>query len=46
MLPQLVEMFSTSLDGISPRDMQVFWKVAHQIEKNLIRMSQDDTTLD
>ncbi|AUT63165.1 MarR family winged helix-turn-helix transcriptional regulator [Paraburkholderia terrae] len=46
MLPQLSEMFSASLDGISPRDMQVFWKVAHQIEKNLIRMSQDDTTLD
>ena len=46
MLPQLVDMFSASLDGISPRDMQVFWKVAHQIEKNLIQMSKDDATLD
>jgi MarR family transcriptional regulator for hemolysin len=26
--------------------MQVFWKVAHQIEKNLVQMSKDDTTLD
>jgi MarR family transcriptional regulator for hemolysin len=46
MLPQLVDMFSASLDGVSPRDMQVFWKVAHQIEKNLVQMSKDDTTLD
>ncbi|SAK62032.1 MarR family transcriptional regulator [Caballeronia ptereochthonis] len=46
MLPQLVDMMSASLDGISDRDMQVFWRVAHQIEKNLIRMSKDDTTLD
>ncbi|CAL8476999.1 MarR family winged helix-turn-helix transcriptional regulator [Caballeronia sp. S22] len=46
MLPQLVDMMSTSLDGVSDRDMQVFWRVAHQIEKNLIQMSQDDTTLD
>jgi len=46
MLPQLVDMFSASLDGVSPQDMQVFWKVAHQIEKNLLQMSKDDTTLD
>lgn len=46
MLPQLVEMFSASLDGISPQDMAVFWRVAHQIEKNLLRMSQDEATLD
>jgi DNA-binding MarR family transcriptional regulator len=46
MLPQLVDMFSASLDGISARDMQVFWKVAHQIESNLIQMSRDEATLD
>ena len=46
MLPELVDMFSASLDGISPRDMQVFWKVAHQIENNLIRMSKDEAALD
>ena len=33
---------SASLDGITPRDMRVFWKVTHQIEKNLIQKSQDD----
>ncbi|SAL26819.1 transcriptional regulatory protein [Caballeronia choica] len=46
MLPELVDMFSASLDGISPRDMRVFWKVAHQIENNLIRMSKDEAALD
>ena len=46
MLPELVDMFSASLDGISPRDMRVFWKVAHQIEKNLMQMSKDDGALD
>jgi DNA-binding MarR family transcriptional regulator len=46
MLPELVEMFSASLDGVSPRDMRVFWKVAHQIENNLIQMSKDDAPLD
>ncbi len=46
MFPELVDMFSASLDGISPRDMQVFWQVAHQIESNLIRMSKDEAALD
>jgi MarR family transcriptional regulator for hemolysin len=46
MLPELVNMFSASLDGISPRDMRVFWKVAHQIENNLVQMSKDEAALD
>ncbi|MFD1554641.1 MarR family winged helix-turn-helix transcriptional regulator [Paraburkholderia silviterrae] len=46
MLPAIADLHSTSLDGIAPRDMQVFWKVAHQIEKNLIEMSRDDVALD
>ncbi|TKC86742.1 MarR family transcriptional regulator [Trinickia terrae] len=46
MLPEITNMISTSLDGITQRDMRVFWKVMHQIEKNLGQMSQDDTVVD
>ncbi|KXU82400.1 transcriptional regulator [Paraburkholderia monticola] len=45
-LPEMVDMFALSLAGISPKDMRVFWKVTHQIEKNLIQMSQGDAALD
>ena len=31
-MPEIADLHSTSLDGISARDMRVFWKVAHQIE--------------
>src|ERR1700757_2482685 len=31
LLPDLTDMISASLDGISQRDMRVFWKVMHQI---------------
>ncbi|AIO30307.1 MarR family winged helix-turn-helix transcriptional regulator [Burkholderia pseudomultivorans] len=46
MLPEMVDMFVLSLEGVSPKEMRVFWKVAHQIEKNLIQMAQGDTALD
>jgi MarR family transcriptional regulator for hemolysin len=46
LLPELTEMISASLDGITQRDMRVFWKVMHQLEKNLTQMSQDDTVVD
>ena len=46
LLPELTEMISGSLEGINQRDMRVFWKVMHQIEKNLNQMSQDDTVVD
>ena len=46
LLPEVTEMISASLDGITPRDMRVFWKVMHQVEKNLIRMAQDETVVD
>src|SRR6266702_5924206 len=35
-LPEFTDIHSASLDGISSRDMRVFWKIAHQIEQNLI----------
>lgn len=46
MLPDMVDMFVLSLEGISPKEMRVFWKVTHQIEKNLIQMAQGDAALD
>ncbi|WP_168788665.1 MarR family winged helix-turn-helix transcriptional regulator [Paraburkholderia aromaticivorans] len=46
LLPELTEMISGSLDGITPRDMRVFWKVVHQIEANLIQKAQDDSVVD
>jgi len=46
MLPEIVTMISASLDGITQKDMRVFWKVMHQIESNLGRMSQGDSVVD
>jgi MarR family transcriptional regulator for hemolysin len=46
LLPDLTDMISESLDGISQKDMRVFWKVMHQIESNLIQMAQGDTIVD
>ncbi|WP_269501290.1 MarR family winged helix-turn-helix transcriptional regulator [Burkholderia sp. IMCC1007] len=45
MLPPLIDMISASLDGISQKDMRVFWKVMHQIETNLVQASEDDDTI-
>src|SRR6266702_1206555 len=45
MLPELTEMISASLEGISAKDLRVFWKVMHQIEDNLTQMSQGDSVI-
>jgi DNA-binding MarR family transcriptional regulator len=46
LLPELTDLISASLDGISQRDMRTFWKVMHQIEANLTQTSQSDTVVD
>jgi len=46
MLPELTDLMSASLDGISQSNMRVFWKVMHQIETNLIQMGKDQTVID
>jgi MarR family transcriptional regulator for hemolysin len=46
LLPDLSEMISASLEGISAKDLQVFWKVMHQIKDNLTQMSQSDSVID
>jgi DNA-binding MarR family transcriptional regulator len=46
MLPELTEMISASLEGITQKDMRTFWKVMHQIETNLNQTAQNDTAVD
>jgi MarR family transcriptional regulator, organic hydroperoxide resistance regulator len=46
LLPELTEMISSSLEGISAKDRRVFWKVMHKIEDNLTLMSQGDAAID
>ncbi|MDN7177434.1 MarR family transcriptional regulator [Caballeronia sp. SEWSISQ10-4 2] len=46
LLPELTDMISGSLDGITQKDMRTFWKVMHQIERNLTQASQSDTVVD
>ncbi|MGF6598268.1 DNA-binding MarR family transcriptional regulator [Paraburkholderia sp. GAS448] len=46
LLPELTEMISSSLEGISAKDLRVFWKVMHKVEDNLTLMSQGDSAID
>jgi DNA-binding MarR family transcriptional regulator len=46
LLPELTEMISSSLEGISVKDLRAFWKVMHKIEDNLTLMSQGDAAID
>src|SRR5580693_4312764 len=46
LLPKIGDMISESLNGITPEEMRVFWKIAHQIVKNLAPMTEDDVVLD
>lgn len=45
-MPQINELFAQALAGVSPDDMAVFWRVAHQITENLSSMMKDDAVLD
>ena len=46
LLPDIREMISASLEGVSASDLQIFWKAMHKIEDNLTRMSEDDSVID
>lgn len=46
LLPELTAMITTSIDGIAPDKMHVFWEVMHQIEGNLRETSQEEVLLD
>jgi DNA-binding MarR family transcriptional regulator len=46
LLPKIGDMISESLNGITPEEMRVFWKVAHHVTKNLAGMAENDVVLD
>lgn len=46
LFPKFTDMISSSIDGISQKEMQTFWKVMHKIEDNLLNMPQDDSIMD
>jgi DNA-binding MarR family transcriptional regulator len=46
LLPKIGDMILKSIDGITYEEMRVFWKIAHQIAKNLAAMTKDDVVLD
>jgi DNA-binding MarR family transcriptional regulator len=46
LLPKIGEMIFESLGGITSEEMCIFWKVAHQIAKNLAEISDDNMLLD
>ena len=43
LLPDVVKMISASFDGVDKDEMLVFWKVLHQIDADLIAMSNGNT---
>jgi DNA-binding MarR family transcriptional regulator len=46
LLPKIIDMMSASLEGITREEMRTFWKVMHDIEKNLAEMPGGDPVLD
>ena len=46
LLPEVINMMSASLEGITREEMRMFWKVMHHIEKNLAKMSSSNPVLD
>ena len=46
LLPEIINMMSASLEGITREEMRMFWKVMHHIEINLAKMSSGDPVLD
>jgi DNA-binding MarR family transcriptional regulator len=46
LLPEVINMMSASLEGITREEMRMFWKVMHHIEKNLAKLSSGDPVLD
>lgn len=46
LLPELIDMIATSLEGISREEMRTFWNVLHKIDSNLISMGNGDAVMD
>jgi MarR family transcriptional regulator for hemolysin len=46
LMPELLELISSSLDGITSEEMRAFWSVLHKIENNLILMAGGEPIFD
>lgn len=46
LLPEIIDMISGSLHGLTDEEMSVFWKALHRIAENLEGMASGDTVVD
>lgn len=46
MMPKIEALLESSVDGVSEKDLQVFWKVMHKISDNLTTSVGNDSVLD
>ena len=46
LLPEVIDMFTLSLEGISRDELRTFWGVLHKMESNLTRMANGSTIID
>jgi DNA-binding MarR family transcriptional regulator len=46
LMPEIIEMISSTLHGIASEEMRIFWGVLHRIEENLNVMAGGDTVID
>ncbi|NPT46288.1 MarR family transcriptional regulator [Paraburkholderia sp. 1N] len=46
LLPELIDMISGSLHGLTNEELSAFWKVLHRIAKNLNHVASGDTLVD
>jgi MarR family transcriptional regulator, organic hydroperoxide resistance regulator len=46
LMPEIIQMISSSFDGVDSDEMLIFWKVVHQIAQNLSEKSREDPVVD
>jgi DNA-binding MarR family transcriptional regulator len=46
MMPDIATMLQSSLTGITPDDMQIFWRVIHQVADNLTKNTGSGDAID
>jgi MarR family transcriptional regulator, organic hydroperoxide resistance regulator len=46
LLPEIVDMITTSLEGISRDELRAFWSVLHKMENKLAQVANDSATID
>ncbi len=46
LMPEIIQMISSSFDGVDSGEMLIFWKVMRQIAQNLSEKSREDPVVD